>query len=70
MRSAVFILCHPNGWKGAQQGRMREAAIKAGLVPDTKEGRNRVQFVTEGEASLHYCIEQHHLDLVRRAVYC
>jgi hypothetical protein len=35
---------------------MRRAAIKAGLIRDEKEDYGRVQFVTEGEASLHYCL--------------
>jgi hypothetical protein len=52
-----YVLTHPNGWEGAQQGKMRTAAILAGLIPDTDEGRVRVQFVTEGEASLHFCIQ-------------
>jgi hypothetical protein len=52
-----YVLTHPNGWGGAQQGKMRTAAIQAGLIPDTDEGRARVQFVTEGEASLHFCIQ-------------
>ncbi|KAH9847715.1 hypothetical protein C2E23DRAFT_484151 [Lenzites betulinus] len=51
-----FVLSHPNGWEGLQQGKMRQAATMAGLVPDTSEGRARVHFVTEGEASLHFCI--------------
>lgn len=50
------VLSHPNGWEGAQQGHMREAAVLAGLVPDTVAGHSRVHFVTEGEASLHYCV--------------
>ncbi|PBK82153.1 hypothetical protein ARMGADRAFT_1019748 [Armillaria gallica] len=53
-----FILSHPNGWQGAQQSKMRQAIVDAGLVPDNEEGHARVQFVTEGEASLHFCI--HH----------
>ena len=36
---------------------MREAAVQAGLVPDSMAGRARVHFVTEGEASLHFCIQ-------------
>lgn len=52
-----YVLTHPNGWEGAQQGKMRTAAILAGMIPDTNEGRARVQFVTEGEASLHFCIQ-------------
>ncbi|KAH9895579.1 hypothetical protein C8Q73DRAFT_789379 [Cubamyces lactineus] len=51
-----FILSHPNGWEGLQQGKMRDAAITAGLIPDTPAGRARVQFVTEGEASFNFCL--------------
>lgn len=52
-----FILSHPNGWEGSQQGKMRAAAVRARLIPDTPDGHARVHFVTEGEASLLYCIE-------------
>ena len=51
------MLSHPNGWEGKEQGQMRKAAILANLVPDTKEGHARLSFVTEGEASLHFAIE-------------
>ncbi|KAG1734631.1 hypothetical protein EDB19DRAFT_1896424 [Suillus lakei] len=51
-----FVLSHPNGWEGPQQTQIRNAAIMAGLVPDTPEGRSRIYLVTEGEASLHYCL--------------
>ncbi|KAF9262570.1 hypothetical protein L218DRAFT_391751 [Marasmius fiardii PR-910] len=51
-----FVLSHPNGWEGAQQSSMRRASIKAGLIPDTREGQARLTFVTEGEACLHFCI--------------
>lgn len=36
---------------------MRRAAVLAALIDDTKGGHERVSFVTEGEASLHYAIE-------------
>ena len=36
---------------------MRQAAIAGGLIPDTPAGHSRVHFVTEGEASLHYCLD-------------
>ena len=52
-----FVLGHPNGWGGGQQASMRIAAIMAGLIPDTDEGHSRLSFVTEGEASLNYCIQ-------------
>ncbi|KAI0784588.1 hypothetical protein C8Q75DRAFT_724303 [Abortiporus biennis] len=51
-----FVLSHPNGWEGAQQTKMRRAAIYGGLIPDTDEGKARIRFVTEGEASLHACV--------------
>lgn len=51
-----FVLSHPNGWEGAQQTKMRRAAVIGGLIPDTDEGKARIRFVTEGEASLHACV--------------
>jgi hypothetical protein len=54
--SVDIILSHPNGWQGAQQSEMRRAAIIGGLVPDSPEGHERIHFVTEGEASLHFCL--------------
>ncbi|CDO71998.1 hypothetical protein BN946_scf184943.g33 [Trametes cinnabarina] len=51
-----FVLSHPNGWEGLQQGKMRQAAVMAGLVPDTFDGHERIHFVTEGEASLQFCL--------------
>ncbi|TFK79391.1 hypothetical protein K466DRAFT_648875 [Polyporus arcularius HHB13444] len=52
-----FILSHPNGWEGLQQGKMRQAAVMGGLIPNTAAGHARVHFVTEGEASLNFCIQ-------------
>ena len=51
-----FVLSHPNGWEGPQQTQIRRAAVLAGLVPDSPEGQARIQLVTEGEASLHFCL--------------
>jgi hypothetical protein len=50
-----FVLSYPSVWEGPQQTQI-DAAIVAGLIPDTREGRSRIHFVTEGEASLHYCL--------------
>ncbi|KAF5354421.1 hypothetical protein D9758_010726 [Tetrapyrgos nigripes] len=50
-----FILSHPNGWEGPQQKLMRRAAVLAGLVAEDAS-QTRIHFVTEGEASLHFCI--------------
>jgi len=52
----LFILSHPNGWGGAEQVTMRRAAVKAKLIPDTGEGHDRIRFVTEGEASFNFCV--------------
>ncbi|KAF5317358.1 hypothetical protein D9611_003533 [Ephemerocybe angulata] len=52
----AYVLTHPNGWGGPEQAKMRQAAILAGFVPDTEAGRARISFVTEGEASLHFCL--------------
>ena len=53
---ATFVLGHPNGWTGLPQQRYRQCAIMAGFVPDTQEGRERIKFVTEGEASALTCL--------------
>jgi hypothetical protein len=52
-----FVLSHPNGWEGTQQSEMRRAVVLAKLIPDTPEGHSRLSFVTEGEASLHFSIQ-------------
>ena len=52
-----FVLSHPNGWEGTQQQEMRKAAVLAKLIPDTANGHSRLSFVTEGEASLHFSVQ-------------
>jgi len=52
-----YVLSHPNGWEGKEQTQMRQAIVLSGLIPDTDSGHGRVSFVTEGEASLHYAIQ-------------
>ncbi|QRV82821.1 heat shock protein HSP70 family protein [Ceratobasidium sp. AG-Ba] len=51
-----IIITHPNGWGLEQQQRLRTASIKAGL---TTEGQaaTQVKFLSEAEASIHFCIE-------------
>ena len=51
-----LVLTHPNSWGGPQQSQLRTAAVKANIVPDTPAGLARVHFVTEGEASFHFCV--------------
>ncbi len=58
----ILVLAHPNGWEGAQQQQMRRSAILANIIPNTPRGRDRVVFVTEGEASLHFCVKGQFID--------
>ncbi|KAJ3575398.1 hypothetical protein NP233_g1120 [Leucocoprinus birnbaumii] len=53
-----FILSHPNAWEGAQQTLMRSAAVQAGLITSSPGDRDRVTFISEGEASLNFCIDK------------
>lgn len=55
-QNAHLVITHPNGWEGSQQAKLRRATILGKLVPDTVEGKARVTFVSEGEASLHFCV--------------
>ncbi|KAF7293261.1 hypothetical protein HMN09_01204500 [Mycena chlorophos] len=50
-----IVLTTPNGWEHAQQQRMRDAAITAGLVDAA--GGSRIRFVTEAEAAVH-CVSK------------
>ena len=54
--SIDLVLAHPNGWGSPQQTDLRNAAVKAGIVPDAPAGRSRVHFVTEGEATFSFCV--------------
>ncbi|OAX34710.1 hypothetical protein K503DRAFT_803365 [Rhizopogon vinicolor AM-OR11-026] len=53
--SIEFVLTHPNDWEGPQQQQMRRAAELAGLISSNEE-QSHVHLLTEGEASLHFCI--------------
>ena len=57
MENATYIIGHPNGWEGLQQSKMRQAAVSAGLIGDSQADYARIHFVSEGEASLHYCLD-------------
>jgi molecular chaperone DnaK (HSP70) len=54
--SMEFVICHPNGWEPAQQNTLRTAAVEANLVP--KEHAEKICFLTEAEASVHYFLAQ------------
>ncbi|OJA12689.1 hypothetical protein AZE42_10332 [Rhizopogon vesiculosus] len=53
--SIEFVLTHPNGWEGPQQQQIRQAMRLADLIP-FKGGDFHVHLLTEGEASLHFCV--------------
>ena len=54
---AEIILAHPNGWGKLEQDFLLEAAVDAGLIPNTKLARStQIHFVEEAEASARYCI--------------
>lgn len=57
-----IILTHPNGWGLKEQAVLRRAAIQADLATQA-DAHQRIEFVTEGEASVHYCI--YHGNLVQ-----
>ncbi|KAG8846525.1 hypothetical protein FRB91_000708 [Serendipita sp. 411] len=56
----VIILATPNGWDTAQQGFMKRAAKQAGMVNSDEDADLRIEFVTEGEASVHYALARTH----------
>jgi hypothetical protein len=67
--SIVIVLTTPNGWDTTQQGFLREAAVVAGLVTKVS-AETQVEFVTEGEASVHYVLaHQHHTWLTKGAAF-
>lgn len=54
-RGIEIILTHPNGWEGPQQQQIRRAAELGGLIAG-EEDQKRIHLLTEGEASLHFCV--------------
>ncbi|KAG8819814.1 hypothetical protein FRC18_011910 [Serendipita sp. 400] len=52
----VIVLCTPNGWDMAQQAFLRNATVKAGVVRSPEDAELRIEFITEGEASVHYAL--------------
>jgi hypothetical protein len=52
--SVEFVIAHPNGWGLNEQAVLQRACVKAGLVPSLTVAENRVHFVSEAEASVHF----------------
>ncbi|KAF8606745.1 hypothetical protein BDV93DRAFT_488627 [Ceratobasidium sp. AG-I] len=57
------VIAHPNGWGLREQTFLREAATEAGFS-DASSALTKIRFVTEAEASVHFCI--HHTNLGER----
>jgi hypothetical protein len=51
----VLVLTTPNGWDLAQQGVLRYAVTHSGVIKAEKM-HELLEFVTEGEASVHYAL--------------
>ncbi|CAE6433902.1 unnamed protein product [Rhizoctonia solani] len=49
------IIAHPNGWGIREQAFMRNAAVLAGFTT-TEKANQQIRFVTEAEASVHFCM--------------
>ncbi|KAH7325425.1 hypothetical protein B0J17DRAFT_681320 [Rhizoctonia solani] len=58
-----IVIAHPNGWGIREQTFLRKVAVDAGLSTTDKAHRN-IRFLTEAEASVHFCI--HHTNLGNR----
>ncbi|CAE6473457.1 hypothetical protein ACGC1H_005422 [Rhizoctonia solani] len=57
------VIAHPNGWSTREQQFLRSAALAAGFsTPD--QASRKIRFVTEAEASVHFCI--YHTNLGNR----
>lgn len=54
INSSSIILTHPNAWGLKEQIVLRRAAMRADLVLNCDS--DRIEFVSEGEASVHYCL--------------
>ncbi|CAE6412751.1 unnamed protein product [Rhizoctonia solani] len=54
------VVAHPNGWGLREQQFLRSATIAAGLAGEDTAS-SKVRFVTEAEASVHFCI--HHANV-------
>ncbi|CUA72499.1 Heat shock 70 kDa protein 12B [Homo sapiens] [Rhizoctonia solani] len=58
--SPEVVIAHPNGWGIREQAFLRSAAVAAGFAT-AEEALSKIRFVTEAEASVHFCI--HHTNM-------
>ncbi|CAE6440540.1 unnamed protein product [Rhizoctonia solani] len=57
------VIAHPNGWSTREQQFLRLASVAAGLSTPG-QASSKIRFVTEAEASVHFCI--YHTNLGNR----
>jgi hypothetical protein len=58
--SMEIVIAHPNGWGLYEQDFLRRAAVAAGYAT-SQNAISQIKFVSEAEASVHFCLFQ--LDL-------
>lgn len=61
------VIAHPNGWGIREQTFLRAAAVETGFV-NKVTAPTKIRFVTEAEASVHFCI--YHTNLGNRLQVC
>lgn len=66
----VIVLSHPNSWQQQQQDILRQAVILAGLLSPQEAQSDRLRFVSEGEASLHFCLQHKGMLGLQKVVSC
>ncbi|KAG8811747.1 hypothetical protein FRC17_002343 [Serendipita sp. 399] len=54
--NVIIVLAIPNGWDMGQQSFLKRAAQQAGIVQSEQDADLRIEFVSEGEASVHYAL--------------
>ncbi|KAF8750919.1 ATP binding [Rhizoctonia solani] len=62
MSTMQIVIGHPNGWSNREQAFLRNAAVKCGVFNTSQSTiAKNISFVTEAEASVHYCIQHTNL---------
>ncbi|KDQ12450.1 hypothetical protein BOTBODRAFT_34427 [Botryobasidium botryosum FD-172 SS1] len=54
--SIELVVAHPNGWDIREQGVLRNATVDANIMPSLYVAQERVHFVSEAEAAVHFVL--------------
>ncbi|KAG8818577.1 hypothetical protein FRC17_010781 [Serendipita sp. 399] len=57
-QQATLVCAIPNGWKSKETDFLKQAAQYAGITHSEDDASLRMEFVTEGEASVHYILSK------------